>query len=137
MYVILGDSLTALSAVDALRTNFTGNIVLIPQSQYGAFENTDIFTKKLGPLSKSELYLCEDDFLDKANVTVIKGNVRWIDIDNKCIEMAGNKERLEFDKLLVAWGAEKKHFKGNFSNVFYLEDKQSHAKVHNELLRAK
>lgn len=32
VYVILGDSVTALSAVDALRTNFTGNIVLIPQS---------------------------------------------------------------------------------------------------------
>jgi hypothetical protein len=46
VYVVIGDSLTALSAVDALRTNFTGNIVLIPTSQFGAFENTDVMLRK-------------------------------------------------------------------------------------------
>jgi hypothetical protein len=76
--------------VDALRTNFTGNIVLIPQSQFGAFENTDILMRKLGPLSKTELYLQEDDFLDKANVVVMKGQVKFIDVDNKYLTLTGN-----------------------------------------------
>jgi lactam utilization protein B len=33
--VILGDSETALSAVDALRTSFSGKIVLVATSAYG------------------------------------------------------------------------------------------------------
>jgi hypothetical protein len=32
IFVILGDSETALSAVDSLRTNFTGRIILVPTS---------------------------------------------------------------------------------------------------------
>lgn len=34
-YIVLGDSETALSAVDALRTSFTGEIILISMSPYG------------------------------------------------------------------------------------------------------
>ena len=83
VYVIIGDSPTALSAVDALRSNFTGNIVLIPQSQYGAFENTDAMVRKFKPLTNNEVFLEEDDFLDRANVTVIRGKVKFIDIDQK------------------------------------------------------
>ncbi len=48
--VILGDSETALSAVDALRTSYTGKIVLIPTSPYGQFENFDIMTRKFNQL---------------------------------------------------------------------------------------
>ena len=39
--VILGDNETALAAIDALRTSFTGRIVVVPCSDYGAFENVD------------------------------------------------------------------------------------------------
>lgn len=45
-FVILGDSETALSAIDALRTSFTGRIVVVPTSPFGAFENTEVFTRK-------------------------------------------------------------------------------------------
>ena len=34
-FVVLGDTEAALSAMDALRMSFTGNIVCIPTSQYG------------------------------------------------------------------------------------------------------
>jgi hypothetical protein len=30
---------------------------------------------------------------------------------------------MEFDKLLIAWGAEKKRLKKEYSNVYYLEDR--------------
>lgn len=38
-FIILGDSETALSAIDALRTNFTGKIIVVPTSPFGSFEN--------------------------------------------------------------------------------------------------
>jgi hypothetical protein len=44
-FVILGDNETALAAIDALRTNFTGRIVVVPCNSYGAFENTDIMKR--------------------------------------------------------------------------------------------
>ena len=44
--VVVGDSEAALSSIDALRTTFTGEIILIPQSPYGAFENTDVLNRK-------------------------------------------------------------------------------------------
>lgn len=34
-FVILGDSDTALAAIDCLRTNFTGKIIVVPSSPYG------------------------------------------------------------------------------------------------------
>ena len=34
-YVIIGDNETALATIDALRTNFTGRIVLIPVNAFG------------------------------------------------------------------------------------------------------
>jgi hypothetical protein len=78
VFVILGDSETALSAVDALRTNFTGKIVVVPSSNYGNFENTDILNKTFTPIAKNECYYVEDDYLDRANVEVIKGEVKNI-----------------------------------------------------------
>ena len=38
--------------------------------------------------------------------------------------------------MLVAWGAYKKRLTKDYSNVFYLEDRYSHAKAHNEILKA-
>jgi len=39
--------------------------------------------------------------------------------------------------MLIAWGAYKKRLSKDYSNVFYLEDRYSHAKCHNEIIKAK
>lgn len=44
---------------------------------------------------------------------------------------------MTFDKVLVAWGAQKKRLGKEYSNVYYLEDRHSHARAHNEILKAK
>ena len=75
-FLILGDTEAALSAVDALRTHFTGRIVLVPTSSFGSFQNTDIFTRKFGEVSKNEAYYVEPDYLDRANVDIIQGDVK-------------------------------------------------------------
>ena len=51
--------------------------------------------------------------------------------------VAGLRKPLYFDKILVAWGAEKNKLEKSFTNVHYIEDRFSHAKVHNQLLKAK
>ena len=67
-FVVLGDSDAALSAMDALRMNFTGNIVCVPTGQLGQFENHDILKRKFTPLTQNETFLTDLDFLDKANI---------------------------------------------------------------------
>ena len=52
-FIILGDSEAALSAADALRNSFTGEIMLVSTSPFGQFENIDILRRKFNPLSKN------------------------------------------------------------------------------------
>jgi len=81
-FVVLGDSETALSIIDALRAGFTGRVVVIPSSPYGQFENTDILCRKFTPINKNEVYLVEEDYLDRANIDVVKGEIKTIDLNN-------------------------------------------------------
>lgn len=106
-FVILGDSEAALSAIDAMRTSFSGRIVVVPVSPFGAFENTDIFNRKFSQLSKNEVYMVEEDYLERANVDVIKGEVKSIDLTKKQISIKGHSDMIDFDKVLIAWGAYK------------------------------
>jgi NADH dehydrogenase FAD-containing subunit len=92
-------------------------------------------------VNKNESYLVEGDYLDRANVDVIKGEVKSIDVVKKRIKVKGQKDIINYDKLLIAWGANKKrlnHFnEKEYSNVYYIEDRQSHARIHNEIIKAK
>ena len=74
--VVVGDNETVLSAIDALRTNFTGRIVVIPVNAFGQFENLDIMKRQMGPLSKNQCFLVEDDYLDRANIDLIQGEIK-------------------------------------------------------------
>lgn len=47
------------------------------------------------------------------------------------------KTKVNFDKCLIAWGSAKKKIGNQYENMFYLEDRYSHAKIHNEILKAK
>ena len=38
---------------------------------------------------------------------------------------------------MIAWGSNKPRLSKEYSNVYYLEDRHSHARCHNELLKAK
>lgn len=123
--------------IDALRSSFTGRIVVVPSSPFGQFENTDILTKKFTPLQKNEVYMVEDDYLDRANIDVVKGEIKTINLNNNQIVVKGVKEPIYFDKIMLAWGSYKKRLNKEYSNVYYLEDRHSHARCHNEMLKAK
>ena len=81
--------------------------------------------------------MVEEDYLDRANIDVIKGELKTIDLNNNIITVKGVKEQIYFDKVMIAWGSYKKRLSKEYSNVFYLEDRHSHARCHNELLKAK
>ena len=45
--------------------------------------------------------------------------------------IAGMRKPIKFDKVLVAWGADREKLGDKYSNVYYIEDRFSHAKIHN------
>lgn len=51
------------------------------------------------------------------------GELKFLDIEKKEIALKGVSKKIAFDKILIAWGAEKKKLKDVYSNVFYLEDR--------------
>lgn len=105
--MILGDNETSLSAIDALRSGFTGRIIVVPSSSFGAFENTDIMKRQFGPLSKNQCYFVEDDYLDRANIDILRGSIKSIDIDKGEMCINGLRKPVKFHKMLVAWGSDR------------------------------
>ena len=93
--------------------------------------------KKFTPINKNEVYMVEEDYLDRANVDVVRGEVKTIDFNYNLITVKGVKNQIKFDKVMLAWGSYKKRLGKEYSNVYYLEDRHSHARCHNELLKAK
>lgn len=81
--------------------------------------------------------MVEEDYLDRANIEVVKGEVKSIDLNKNFVVVKGVKEPIKFDKIMIAWGALKKRLGKEYTNVYYLEDRQSHARCHNEILKAK
>ena len=47
------------------------------------------------------------------------------------MRVRGMRKPINFEKILIAWGAEKEKLEKNYPNVYYIEDRFSHAKVHN------
>jgi thioredoxin reductase len=81
--------------------------------------------------------MVDEDYLDRANVDVMKGEVKSIDLVERKVYVKGHRDPIKFDKVMVAWGAQKRRLDKEYSNVFYLEDRHSHARAHNEILKAK
>lgn len=58
----------------------------------------------MGPLSKNESFLVEEDYLTRCNVDIKTGSIKKINIDEKWISF-GKTDRIPFDKILIAWGS--------------------------------
>lgn len=135
-FAVVGDSEAALSAVITLRTSgFTGRVVLIPTSSYGSFQNKEAMMTNLGPLNKDEVYSVESDLFSKMDIEVESAQLKHIIYEERTAHLTGNKQ-LKYDKILIAAGSEKERLPQSYSNVHVVEDHLSHAKVHNDLLKA-
>ena len=132
--IIVGDSAAALSAIVTLRYGFVGRIILIPTSTEGSFENKDALVRKFGPLSKEEVYLVEPDLFQKANVEVWNTKITKIDHDERMVYTKDNK-KIPFEAILFA-GSSTKVSPSNYVNVHCLNDYESHANAHNNVIKS-
>lgn len=71
-------------------------------------------------------------------MTVLKHPIKNINWQKQEIILKGGRTtQLLYDKLLIAWGSHKKRLKDEYSNVYYLEDRVSHQRCTQDMLRAK
>jgi len=108
-FVILGSGPAALSAVETLRRcNFKGEIILITKEEELPYDRT-VLSKNLFGAELDKITLKDQAFFDKCEVTVLKGtNVKYINIDKNLLEIEGQRDKIKFDKLLIATGGRPK-----------------------------
>lgn len=141
-FVILGDTLTTLGAITALRTNYDGEIIIIPNSRpIKGFVNTKFLRESLLPLKKNDQYIVDPEFLQQNYCDILPKysvhEISTIDVPNKQIIFRDGLA-LSYSKCLIACGSSKiKNFGVDFENVFELDTVQTHAKVHNAIKNAK
>ena len=70
-------------------------------------------------------------------MAVVREGVKKIDWKKKELYFKKGVDKIEYDKLLVAWGSHKKRLAKEFSNVHYLEDKISHERCSEAISNAK
>ena len=114
--VVLGESETALAVMSALRNGFTGQIINIVSGSANQYQNTDVFFRKVGEISKYETYQIQDDFFERANIDIIKGTVTNINYNKKYIELLNESKPIPFDKCVLACGSKKKKLNINLTN---------------------
>jgi NADH dehydrogenase FAD-containing subunit len=49
----------------------------------------------------------EEDYLDRANVDILRGSIKSIDVEKREMIIAGLRKPVKFDKILVAWGSDR------------------------------
>ena len=101
--MILGDTIATLGAVMALRSNFDGHIIVIPNSlKHDNMMNTKFMRESLEPKPIKDLYMVDLDFLDKNYVkyvtTKTTDQIVHLDADSKRIHFSDG-EVMEYTKV--------------------------------------
>jgi 3-phenylpropionate/trans-cinnamate dioxygenase ferredoxin reductase subunit len=123
-FVIVGASLTGAKAAEALRaTGFHGRLVLIGAEPERPYERPPLSKDFLRGETDGKPYVHEADFYEKNEIELRSSTtVRDLDASTHEVELEGG-ERLPYDKLLLATGAEPRRITiegGELAGIRYL-----------------
>ena len=140
-YVIIGDTLTTLGAIVALRATYDSKIQIIPDGfKKNGFINTKFLIESLQPKDIEDQYIVDSDFLEKNYCEYFPEkttqDIMQIDNHKKKILFRDGTE-LEYTKCLIAWGSRKENTFDNYENAFTLNSVYDHAKIYNHIKTAK
>ncbi|MFL5685804.1 MAG: NAD(P)/FAD-dependent oxidoreductase [Chloroflexota bacterium] len=104
-HVIVGASLAGASAAAALRKEgFDGRIVLIGEESERPYERPELSKTYLRGEAKKDVHVHASDYYTDNAIELLTGRrVERIDVDRR--EVRFGKERIRFDRLLIATGA--------------------------------
>jgi len=108
-YVIIGSSAAGISAVEAIRTkDKDSKIVVISDEKKPLYSRCLISYLLAGTIDEKKIWYRKDSFFKNNKVNALLG-IKAIEINTKKKEiLLDNKEKVEFDRLLIATGASPK-----------------------------
>jgi len=107
-FVIIGFGPAALSAIETLRqSGFGGKLLVISKEESLPYDRTAL-SKNPYKLSPEGIQIRGKDFFEKYDVQLMLGtNVKYLNIDKGILEIEG-KDKIKYDKLLIATGSRPK-----------------------------
>lgn len=108
-YVIIGSSAAGINAIEAIRSkDERSRITVISDEKTPLYSRCLISYLLAGTINEKKIWYRPDDFFKQNKVDAILGiKAEKIDTDKKEVTLA-NKEKVKFDKLLIATGASAK-----------------------------
>jgi NAD(P)H-nitrite reductase large subunit len=106
-YVITGSGVAGIAAIEAIRSvDQAGSIVMIGDDPHGFYSRPGLAYYLTGELNDKALFPRTVNDLRKLNFQYIKRHVTRIDRDQHLLELTGIQAPLEYDRLLIAVGAQ-------------------------------
>ena len=108
-YVIIGSSAAGISAIEAIRTkDKTSKIVVVSDEKKPLYSRCLISYLLAGTIDEKKIWYRKDNFFKDNKVEALLGiKAEEINVKKKEISLS-NKEKIKFDKLLIATGASPK-----------------------------
>ena len=139
-FVIVGASLTGAKAAETLREEgFDGRVVLVGAETERPYERPPLSKDYLrGESGRDAIYVHDASFYDDQRIELRLGETATgIDVDAREVELGGG-ERLGFDRLLIATGAEPRRLEipgADLDGVHYLRSVESSDAIRSRLDR--
>jgi nitrite reductase (NADH) large subunit len=106
-YVIIGSGVAGIAAIEAIRSvDQDGSVVMIGDDPHGFYSRPGLAYYLSGELHDKALFPRTADDLRKLKFQYIKRHVERIDRDRHLLELTGIQAPLEYDRLLIAVGAQ-------------------------------
>jgi len=123
-YVVLGNGIAGVCAAETIRQfDRDGGITMVADETFTPYSRPMISMVLAGQVASDKLPIRSSSFYEDLNITAVLGNrVSGIDVDQKRI-IIQNDTSLDFDKLLIATGADPRPIKAeglNQKNIFFM-----------------
>ena len=123
-YIIIGNGIAGVNAAETIRAlDGEGAITVIAAETFPPYCRPMISLVLEGAIGSDKLGIRSTDFYDNLKINPILGDrVTGIDVDNKSVSTENGKV-LQFDKLLIATGADPKAITANgtdLKNIFFM-----------------
>lgn len=123
-YVILGNGIAGVSAAEAIRQfDPEGSITLVGDETFTPYSRPMISMVLSGQAASDQLPIRSERFYEDLKITPVLGNrVSKIEVDQKQVKVQ-NGTCLQFDRLLIATGADPRPIKAeglNLKNIFFM-----------------
>jgi len=104
-YVIIGNSVAAIGAIEAIRTNDQENpITVVSDEPHHTYSRPLISMLLSGKVTEDRMYYRDADFYEKNKVTPILGKkAKSINVEDKVVILEDD-QKIPYDKLLIATG---------------------------------